>query len=461
AGFDGVGESEARLQTARARAEARDAEFRAERDRRIREEDAGDLVDLPHANRAAHGDGLLDAVRDVLGRATGYARALWSGEAVGGQLRTFTSPRTLAAESDGLHRGGMPFRQQYEDAITRRSDVDGMITAEDRGMSVSEVLPDGGLDLTVKTENDRTTGSGKTFSNKADAGVKFQGSPDRRSSVYNMIRGALRGSWTWRRSESRTESTTFTEEDQFKLPGSTAGDTRDVRVTFSANVRERVNMLVGLPVERTRPHPAEGDGVHGREETRYRVVDLAMKGLLRGTEGLTDRLRGARRAPEGLSAPAPGTGRGLSLGGLDVDAAVNGIKRQVEQAGYRLTGQSEHDIRVALSPNDARGMRRPLLSEGLVVRVRLREKTLGGQRLSDGGWIRLRLDRGAPAAGAVESQMTSERTDTDSREKGSSSAEGNKFGLSAGLDGGARPLAAGPPDTEGGPARLPSDRVNT
>ncbi|MDA2805915.1 WXG100-like domain-containing protein [Nocardiopsis suaedae] len=493
AGFEGVGEADARQRTARARAEADDAAFRGRRDQDIRRDgDKGDaLTGLPHAPRSARSDdgGLLDTARRTLSRATGYARALWSGSAVDGQVSVLTSPRSLAAESDALRNGGVPLRQQYEDAITRRSDVDARLTAEDRGMSASEVFHGGGLDLTVKAENERTASSGRSFSDRLGLTLGLRGSPDHGAAHYNRLGGVLGAMWSWTRSGSQAHTETFTEEDQFSLPGSTVGVVRDVAYTFAARARVRPNLVASLPLPWTRDLAQEGRGrddhgggedgregengpegrgprdgpddgtVGGKEETRYRVVDLAAKGLLRGTEGLVGPLRAARALPEAVTSRAagPGASRGLTLSGLDVDRAVQGVKNRVEDAGFALTDQSEHDIRIALSPNASRGRRRALFSEGVPVRVRLRHKDAGDQRFTDGGWMRIRLERGPGAsAGAVEAQMSSSRTDTDSDEKSRAEAKGNRAGVTAKADGAVLPVGA----KEGEDPALPPTRMH-
>ncbi|MDA2809211.1 hypothetical protein O4J56_01055 [Nocardiopsis sp. RSe5-2] len=477
AGFENTAEADARQRTARARAEADDAAFRGRRDRDIRPDGAkGDaLTGLPHAPRSARSDdgGLLDTARRTLSRATGYARALWSGSAIDGQVAVLTSPRSLAAESDALRNGGLPFRQQYEDAITRRSDVDALITAEDRGMSASEAFQGGGLDLTVKAENERTVSSGRSFADRLGLNLTLRGSPDHGAAHYNRLGGVLGAMWGWTRSGTEAQTETFTEEDQFSLPGSTVGVVRDVAFSFAARARVRPNLIASLPLPWTRdlsqedrdtrgPRGAREDGdgtVGGREETRYRVVDLAAKGLLRGTEGLVGPLRAARALPEAIASRAsgPGASRGLTLSGLDVDRAVQGIKDRVGEAGFDLTGQSEHDIRIALSPNASRGRRRALFSEGVPVRVRLSHKGAGDQRFTDGGWIRIRLERGPGAAtGAVEAQMSSSRTDTDSDESSRAEAKGNRAGITAKADGAVLPVAA----DQGADPSLPPTRMH-
>ncbi|MEU2974376.1 hypothetical protein [Nocardiopsis alba] len=376
-------------------------------------------------------------------------------------------------------------------------------------MHTSDAVLDGGIDLTYKSESDRITGSSDSSGHNVTAGLKGEAVLNQGDTRNNRARGSAGATpYASKQTTTKGDTNSFGGEDKLSFGGSTVKVTTSDEFQVHSKIRTQWNAFVSVPItsttegngstsktplengggDRTRnedtrnrdENDGEGetrnrdddtdDGTReetrddtesGTTESRYRVLDLAQKGALPSPEGLDGALGKAREIPKDITFVPGNETSGYALDGIDTKAAVDGILQQVKDQGVELTEQSKSDIRAALSAGYTRGDNLRLQTGGLVLPVNVREGTLGGQRFSSSGWLRLGLSRdGDSDLHSVEAGLSSERSVSDSTEHNESKGKQKKKGVTAGLDGGWNPVAATGTDDKGAPT-FPKDRYQT
>ncbi|MEU3229732.1 hypothetical protein [Nocardiopsis alba] len=480
-----------------------------------------DLDGLPHAPKHSTSPGLKDRIHNAVSSAPGYTAASRSGEAVMGHWNVLSSPKALAAHTMDVHDGGLPLKAQFEDGTIRRSNVNVDISAERKSMHTSDAVLDGGIDLTYKSESDRITGSSDSSGHNVTAGLKGEAVLNQGDSRNNRLRGSAGATpYASKQTTTKGDTNSFGGEDKLSFGGSTVKVTTSDEFQVHSKIRTQWNAFVSVPItsttegngstsktplenggdrnrngenrdraenegdgenreraenerndeNRDRSENTQDDGTReqtrddtesGTTESRYRVLDLAQKNALPSPEGLDGALGKAREIPKDITFVPGNETSGYALNGIDTKAAVDGILQQVKDQGVELTEQSKSDIRAALSAGYTRGDNLRLQTGGLVLPVNVREGTLGGQRFSSSGWLRLGLSRdGDSDLHSVEAGLSSERSVSESSEHNESKGKQKKKGVTAGLDGGWNPVAATGTDDKGAPT-FPKDRYQT